>query len=116
MVSAYPIVWFREDTSGGWPRLTTKFGLNNLNFIGKNVPVSSSAVLEAIEELVTSCKAEDEEADVSYIHKKPLTFTKLVQAMEAKGLLKPTKPSNTLPKQSDEEASVSAAYKADVCN
>ena len=72
---------------GGWTRLKNRLGSNNLVYQGSRVPSIATAITGAVQELVSSCEALG--GDVSKVPKKPLTFSKLVAALEKANLLIP---------------------------
>lgn len=109
----FPMIWFKQDGAGGWTRLETKLGLNNLVFKGSLIPTNPSAVQEAIEDLANSCKTEGAEDTVLSL--KPLSFTNLIRKLEQKGLIKPSKAAKLpMPKQSSQESALSAGFKLEV--
>ena len=95
---------------------------NNLVYQGSKVPTISTAIPGAVQELVSSCEALG--GDVTKVPKKPLTFSKLVTALEKAELLVPVHsgprgppgppgPPGVNPTSEDASA-FSAAFKADV--
>ena len=86
----FPLIWFREDSHGGWQRLKTKFALNNLLFEGGLVPTSAIAVKDAIKDLVATCRAQG--AEIQTPPSKPLSFIALVKTLEDLGLLSGSTP------------------------
>ena len=76
------------------------------------MPTNSSAIPEAIQELVSSCQADG--ADITTVPKKPLTFTNLVKDLEKYNLFKPTVTASTQPKISDQESALASAHRMDV--
>ena len=105
------MLYFREDGAGGWTRLETRLGNNNLKFVGSLVPTIASAVPDALQDLLASVITEG--AVDAVLLQKPLTFTKLLKRLEAKGLIRPTLPPSQRP-TSPQEHNASAAHRAEV--
>lgn len=82
------MVYFREDGAGGWTRLETRLGLNNLKFCGSKVPTVTRAVPEALRDLADLVISQGAVDAVPLL--RPLTFTKLIKRFESKGLIRPT--------------------------
>ena len=81
------MLWFHKDNDGGYVRLVTRLGLNNLDFRGNKVPTSRKAVVQAVQELANAVISE---GAVGYVAPtKPLSFSRLVQDLEVRGLLEP---------------------------
>ena len=108
---------------GGWTRLKNRLGSNNLVYQGSRVPSIATAITGAVQELVSSCEALG--GDVTKVPKKPLTFSKLVAALEKANLLIPVPsgprgppgppgPPAVVSQAPTDTSSFSAAFKADV--
>ena len=109
---------------GGWTRLKNRLGSNNLVYQGSRVPSIATAITGAVQELVSSCEALG--GDVTKVPKKPLTFSKLVAALEKANLLVPVPsggprgppgppgPPGMISQAPTDTSSFSAAFKADV--
>ena len=95
MVTEFPLIWFHEDSHGGWQRLKTKFSLNNLLFEGGLVPSSAVAIKDGIKDLVATCRAQG--AEIQTPPSKPLSFIALVKTLEDLGLLSGSTPAPHVP-------------------
>ena len=115
LVLQHPVVWFKEDSSGGWTRFNNKCNNNNLVFDGSKVPGDSRAVLDTVQEVFISCKGEVDGADLPAPPTKPITFTALVKQLETEGLLKAT---STTPKpkviKPDPDSTLGPQHRAEV--
>ena len=112
MVSAFPLIWVREDSQGGWTRLKIKFDLNGLIFEGGLVPPSVSAIKDTLKDLVQTCQAQG--APVQHPPTKPVSFSSLVKTLEELHLL--NGPGDTLPADSlsQEDPYLAAAHRSEV--
>ena len=78
------MIWFHADGAGSWSRLKIKLELNNLFFDGSLVPASVAALKDAVNDLVSSVRAQGlviEEAPIK------LSYTELVLKLERLGLI-----------------------------
>ena len=114
MEPASPLLWFREDSQGGWTRLKIKLELNGLIFEGGLVPTSASATKDLLNDLIQTCEAQG--APVMPPPTKPVSFTTLVKRLEELHLLSgsgDTIPADTL---AEEDSELAAAHRANVSN
>ena len=91
MVKEYPIIWFEEDSNGGWTQQMTKLNLNNLKFEGHGIPESDEALQDEINDLAKSCKKDSVKA---LTPKSPTPFTEIVNILKDKHLIASNEPSD----------------------
>ena len=104
LVESYPIIFFREDSSGtffnlliytgirflgGWSRLKNRLSSNNLVFEGEKVPSNASALKPALDELIRACQAEGVDMGSFCVPAKALPFSTLISRLEASGAIQP---------------------------
>ena len=110
MVTQFPLIWFREDNSGGWSRLKIKLELHNLLLDGGLVPPSVSAIRDAVKDLVATCKAQG--AKIPSAPSKAISFSALVKILEDLGVLSCTP--DPQPEPAEADPILSAEHRANV--
>ena len=93
------MIWFTEDHRGGWSRLEAKLSRSNLLFLGTIVPADVPGSMEA---LASECRSLGMEISFSLFPfyslllvgvadavalEHPVSFSRLVEEMEALGLI-----------------------------
>jgi len=110
--STFPIIWYR-DGAGAWERLKNRLLFNGLVFNGSNAPTNSADCRDALRDLSTLCESEG--ADISTVPTSPLSFSKLIAALESHGLVNPTvAPKPAAPGTAELEANLSSSFNSEV--